>query len=1123
MKFKLCSTSSMALVAIFMGGSPFATAQEVTDDDSVQQTIIVTGSRIARDPNVSAPVPVQSIGADEILTSGEFSLTDIVNDIPALTNSITSEQSIDSADFALGTNVLDLRGLGSERTLTLIDGRRAVAGVEGSAAVDISSIPRSLVERVEVLTGGASAIYGADAVTGVVNFVLKDDFEGAEIDFYGGANEDFNGEQFSIDILAGKNFDNGRGNVTISMSASFDDGLLGREGDIPLGGPASSSGAYVNPALRFQQGDITAAGTPSLAEYYNFENTGLFQYGLQIPTLEDFIADYTAEFGVAPELNDAERALFAQAASALPRTVIDQPVFTITSGTGIVIPGNPYTFAGFDAVNGIDLDGNGVEDCLDSFTGYNSSFSAAAFGIVGGCWSILGDGSIRPVQDQIITGNFNGAGGDSVFDDSETPLLPPEERFSFYMTADYDLSPNHTIFGEISGSYQKVEEVSTNTTFWDLLFGAPDNPYLPTELQGVADQTGGIAITIDPVIFGTAPDVDERKTLRSVIGLEGDFGNVYSYEVSATYGKFEREATNPKRVIVDRFFAAIDAVTDPDTGEIVCRSTLDASAVPPSTPFGIPSYDDGGIYSFTPGANSPCVPLNIWDGFNGVTQEALDFIIAPDPQLDEIDQLVFSGIVSGDSSDLFELPAGPVGFAVGMEYREESSQVTYNPLRVGTLPDESPFAGQNIADISGNSSLFFRPTISFVNTSSGTAKYDVTEAFAEISVPVLADLPFAEALTFDAAARISDYSTIGQTTTWKVGSAWAPVQDIRFRATYSQAVRAPNIGELFAPQSGDTFRPSDPCDIANINNAIAVDAALGAARQANCTAELTALGIDIDADNDGTYDFVDPLSASFGGITGGNPDLSEETAESFTIGFVAEPSFIEGLTISVDYWDITIEEGIREPDDQDIVDACYDSIGGLNLTFCDRFTRNADPNSAQAGGLNFIEVIPINFASFEAAGTDFAISYQFDYGANGFSASLVGTKNEKLVLFADPLDATAEDPELGETGRPEWIANLNLGWERGPYSVGWQAQYQSEQTENGVEIDEVDTLFGPIGIAGDSWRHDLQVGYEYSDALSLFGGVNNITDENPFRSQVAYPVSPRGRFFFIGGKYRLGE
>jgi len=150
---------SMAVLCVALPTS--ATAQETDDEVSVQETVTVTGSRIPTDPNLASSTPVQSLASEDFQLSGELNLADVVNDIPALVSSLTAENS------TTGANALNLRGLGSDRTLTLVNGRRHVSGFRGSQAVDVGSIPRALVERVEVTTGGASAVYGADAVTGV--------------------------------------------------------------------------------------------------------------------------------------------------------------------------------------------------------------------------------------------------------------------------------------------------------------------------------------------------------------------------------------------------------------------------------------------------------------------------------------------------------------------------------------------------------------------------------------------------------------------------------------------------------------------------------------------------------------------------------------------------------------------------------------------------------------------------------------------------------------------------------------------------------------------------------------------------------------------------------------------
>ena len=193
------------------------------------EEITVTGSRIARDPNLSGALPVQTIGKQEIQQSGEFSIADVVNDVPALLTSVTAEQSIDAtAEFDDGANVLNLRGLGAERTLVLVNGRRHVGGLQGTSAVDVGSIPIRLVERVEVLTGGASAIYGADAVTGVVNFITTKDYEGFNIDASYGISSEGDGAQTAITATWGTNFAGDRGNFAISVDYRVDDGLKAR-------------------------------------------------------------------------------------------------------------------------------------------------------------------------------------------------------------------------------------------------------------------------------------------------------------------------------------------------------------------------------------------------------------------------------------------------------------------------------------------------------------------------------------------------------------------------------------------------------------------------------------------------------------------------------------------------------------------------------------------------------------------------------------------------------------------------------------------------------------------------------------------------------------------------------
>mgnify|MGYP001796582099 FL=1 len=283
LKTALISSAALATTASML--SLTATAQDGEEDETaVQDTIVVTGSRIPTDPNITSSTPVQSLSEDDFLLSGEINLADVVNDIPALVSSLTAENS------ATGANSLNLRGLGEERTLTLVNGRRHVAGFRGTQAVDVGTIPRALVESVEVTTGGASAVYGADAVTGVVNFILKDDFEGFQIDATGGISDKRDAETFTADILWGTNFDSDKGNVVLALSVEQDSAVT--YGDRRWSRNNGIDTTTANPDLRIQPGDF-GPDTPNFNSLFGIGDpilSGDFT-GLTLTSAEQALVD----------------------------------------------------------------------------------------------------------------------------------------------------------------------------------------------------------------------------------------------------------------------------------------------------------------------------------------------------------------------------------------------------------------------------------------------------------------------------------------------------------------------------------------------------------------------------------------------------------------------------------------------------------------------------------------------------------------------------------------------------------------------------------------------------------------------------------------------------------------
>lgn len=1128
--------TTVTVPAILAAPAVMAQAQ----GDEVEE-IVVTGSRIARDPNVGANVPVQSMSAQDIQLAGDVDLGEVLNDMPSLLGSNTSSNSIsgifgtgsgETAGAAeVGETVLQLRGLGVERTLVLVDGRRHVAGVGGSQAVDIGSIPQQLVERVDVLTGGASAIYGADAVTGVVNFIMKDDYEGLNVNVSGGISGEGDAENFSISALYGTNFADDRGNFTFAVDYTQREPLLlGDRSWSQNNGVASDD---QNPARRFQVGEIDAVNTPNFARFYNESNAfastdapcdqfgfdycyGFHSVGFPILSADSFTNLWSQAFPGDPlSLTSAELALISRAETAPTRAILPHHNFSLTSNGGVLLPGGVFD-------PGLDIDDNGVNDCTQSFQGYFStySFSPPALGLIGGCWIIEPNGSVRPLQDGLIAGDINQFGPDGVADGSdEDELIPDDMKIVLNLAGHYDLTDETTFFFE--GKYAR-QETTTSTplnTFWDLLTIAPDNPYisqLPPALAALG-QDEGLFITRDPADIGPNIDTGTRETLRFVAGLEGEFDNGWSWEMSANWGRFDLEFQDGNRVIVDRWFAAIDAVDD-GNGNVICRSDIDPTP-PTTTPFDIPAFSPS-FWTFNPGDGS-CQPANLLGGVGGISQEAVDFVSTTVVNNFETEQFVFSAFISGDTGDWFSTAAGPTSFAFGLEYRDERSESIFDPLVRGILPVTTAWgnAGDLLADVAptfaedtdGDGDIdvaFDQRSLVFDSESvinNVTGSYDVIDIFAEISVPLITGAAFAEDLTFDAAFRFSDYSTVDQTLTWKAGGSWSPVSDtLRFRGSYAIAVRAPNIDELFSPTQGAFFRPVDPCDSAEIAALNAAGDPRGPIRAANCAAA----GI--------SPTFTDPLTARFVGETRGNPALSEEEGETITIGAIFAPEFLSGLTLTLDYWDITIEDAIDTPSGQSIVDSCYDSQQFPDNQFCDLIRRNDDPLSPQFNGLEFISQQQLNIGKLEASGVDFAARYQFDIDAFQVVLGVAGTWMDHLDRFFDPTDPSAVDPELGELQRPEWAGNFTANVSRGPVVLNYQMQYIGEQALRDVEIETVDQLFGPAGIADDTYVHDLSFSWNLNDQYQLFGGVNNIGDEQPFITEFAFPVSPIGRFFFLG-------
>jgi outer membrane receptor protein involved in Fe transport len=1009
------------------------------------QTLVVTGSRIRR-PNLESNVPITSVGGEEFFEQGRVSVGDQLNELPQLRSTVSQANSTQFLGTA-GLNLLDLRGLGIGRTLVLQNGRRHVPGdirYSGST-VDVNQIPTDLIERVDIVTGGNSAIYGSDAIAGVVNFVLKRDYEGIQLRGQGGISDEGDAGNYLISGIAGRNFADGRGNITAAAEYSRTNQYFGggrKEYRIPSGFvvvDSDSGSGLVN------GGD----GTPDR----------VFFEGTSSPVFSDGSA--FVDFFSPGEQGKFRPAYFFDPDGSLVRITCER--------VGLA----PYG------------------TCVNNSANRRSTFRDQK------------QLQLQPANDRI---NLNLMGHFTI-----------SEALEPFFEAKY---VNNKVRGTgFSGPFFTQFGTSTGDPGRERIF--TDNPYLTDQAEGIirgilgdyyadlngnrvpeyygGEYTGGNGVDdIDEFGFTTLSNViglgvrDEkikRETYRLVGGVRGEFNEDWSYEISGNYGQTKERVSNGGNVNLQRYLLALDAVRDPSTGQIVCRAKID-----PAARLALPG-------SGTEGANrlandvAQCVPINIL-GKGNVTQAARDYIVGERADTSgKITQLVVNGFVSGDSSQWFELPGGPVGFALGAEYRREKLIQRSDPLI--------------------SSGLTFLNAIQNFDAPA----FKVKEAFAEIRLPILARTPFFEELTFTAAGRVADYSgATGTVYAWNAGAEWAPIRDLRFRGNYSQAVRAPSLLELFDPL-GQNFTPAplDPCSQRNINQG-------SSTREANCRADGVPPG----------FDFVYVQSLEI--LSGGNVNLTEEDSKSLTLGAVVQPRFIPGLALSVDYYDIEVSKVITSVTAQNILDACYDAAD-LNNQFCDLIQRagaGGGPNGEAPGRIleGTLAVTPLNFAKLKVRGIDTELSYRGQIGSLGRLSARV---NYTYVLqndqFLDPTDPERADQVLVELGDPKHLANLNVDLKTGPFTFGYElgyigrqlalaaADYEnffSKQGRPPTNIDYSDPVFAP-----DVFYHDFRLGIDAGPRFNFYVGVDNAFDRMPPFNSTAIGDgsaiwSNLGRYFYAG-------
>lgn len=664
------------------------------------------------------------------------------------------------------------------------------------------------------------------------------------------------------------------------------------------------------------------------------------------------------------------------------------------------------------------------------------------------------DGNLLP----FVPGGGTGSvvfqnGGDGLRLSEFTSLYTDTERSNFNVFANYDLTDNVKLKGEFWFARTDATEVVNQPLYnspafgglpgnnWGNVGAGPipvliNNPFLPAatrdaiqaslNLRQDADGDGLADPTIDtngdgvpdavgfwrggPLIgiFGDAPNSSVRDTTRLVLGLEGEIemaGKPFTWDAGVTFGKTESDDKS-LFLIQTRFDQAVRVVPDAN-GNAVCQDP-----------------------------SNGCVPLNV---IGTATPEAIAYVAQNVVDKVEVEQTVLSANIGGE---LFELPAGAVGFAGGITYRKESSDFN---------PNDFAETGQG------------RVT---VNPVSGS--FDSKEIYVETKIPLLGgDMGGIDSLDFEAAARYVDNSIAGSDVTWTAGLRFAPVSDIEFRGNITEAIRAPSIRELFTPTSATFGFANDPCDQRFIGQGN-----FPGRRAANCSAAGIAQPFN---------SFI--ATASQQGTVSGNTNLANEIAESTSFGFVTRPSFIDGFTMSMDWFDIELTQAIESLTVQDLMIACYDSDNFPNEPACSRFQRDG---AGQVVGFQsgFVNVGLVEFRGMQAS-----MDYVRDMGNYGNLRLSMNHLNTKQ--YDETPGSGNTDEQAGEIGYSKRRTTASLTWSKDKWTVFNQfrlldsAVFDNSDEPNTRDVKGIDSFFVV----------DTGVQYQVNDNLAVQLNIDNLLNE----------------------------
>jgi len=960
------ATASVAALCL---AAQTAHAQE-SEEEGLVEEVVVTGSLISR-PDYVANSPVTSITANAIENTGQLTVEGALKQLPQFAGGFgQSNTSSTGTGLNGGQAYATLRGLGSKRTLILLEGRRLQpSNPDGS--VDLNIIPEHLLGNVEVITGGASTVYGSDATAGVVNFRLRRDYDGVTVSSQYGVTEYGDGETFRFNVTSGGNFDEGRGRAVMSLDYSNRDR-----------------------AKRIER-PWYSNRTPETGNAASYHGSAVFT-GNE-PTLAAVNSIFVGKYGLAP--------------------------FVASNGSTRYSGGAQLGFN----TDGTLFSANGVPA-----RNFREPETDDAYLVNSG-------NTIFGASQQM---KFGFTGGD---------LQSDMERYGAFGRVDYDLTDTMSFYSQFSfTTYEQFAIVNTTLSNNIYLQSVPyNNPFIPEDLRVI------LASRSKPTA-----DFQFHKAFNAI----GNRGQTYAYDVW-------------------QFLSGL-------TGDVGIKDwTWDAYLSTSSS--GFENEQTGGIsqsalrtlmYAADGGVSRCEGGLNLFGNFP-ISDSCAAYISRDTLNTTDMDQRIIEGTVQGG---LFELPAGEVRFALGAGYR-------YN-----SFDYDSDYA-LNQAD--GTSDI-----IGFAVLRDSSGDVESNEIYGELLVPLLKDLPLIEELSLDIGYRYSDYSSIGGAQTYKADFAWTVFEPLRLRGGYNRAIRAPSVGELYAPIStgstsigtaGPTVISGDPCDVRSSFRA-GPDAAKV---RALCLSQGLLPEI---------YDGYIGTAQVFP-LTGGNPDLKEETADTYSLGAVYTSTFehplLSDLSMSLDWYQIEVADAIGVLSVVQSVQYCF-NVGGNNPTY--------DPNNyycsllkrAGTGALEAPTSQPLlNLGAFNVSGIDVQVDWGFDLDAIGlpdnwgrFDVRSTLSWTNKFEIqnlpgapvydYVGTIGVSVES--AAGIAHPDLKANTSFVYSLGEGSIGLTWRHISEMDHSS----SVTSTSPPAGI--DAYNvFDLSGRYSFPNETDLRVGITNLFNEEP--------------------------